>query len=157
VHPVPLAKLAFNNYFTNELFSSAVNNLKNDEHIDYAIKLGMLLKAFVMSFQSSGLTDRNNENIHYIRRPCYEGCPNGTHDDQCQEIYRKRAINAPEIEAMLNNIENIDKTICANGTINVPYILDIDLDYFHYEESLNPQDTSSFYKLIQNASINNYC
>lgn len=135
------------------LFSTAVCNLKNDEHIDYALKVGILRKAFVMSFQSSGQTDRYNENIHYIRRPCYEGCPNGPHDDQCQEIYQKRAINAPEVEAMLNNIENIDKTICENRTIMVPYVLDIDLDYFHYEESLTPQDTSAFYKLIRNASI----
>jgi hypothetical protein len=42
----------------------------------------------------------------------------------------------------------------AIGLSNVdakPYILDIDLDYFHSEKSINPTDTTAFYRLIRNS------
>jgi hypothetical protein len=32
-----------------------------------------------------------------------------------------------------------------------PYVLDIDLDYFHSEKAIEPDDPATFYRLVRNA------
>lgn len=32
-----------------------------------------------------------------------------------------------------------------------PYVLDIDLDYFHSEDAIEPGDAATFYRLVRNA------
>ena len=125
---------------------SFLQNLKHDEHIDFALKKNIVSKSFVISHsRESELRDMNNEDIYYIiRSSCYIGCNKTIHDDECNRKIYDTCIESEFLQDALNNIPVEYKE---------NYILDIDLDYFHTIKSLDPSSKDVFYDLIKNAKI----
>jgi hypothetical protein len=44
-------------------------------------------------------------------------------------------------------------TVGIDDITNQPFILDVDLDYFHTEKSIEPNDPTVFYELIKKAYV----
>ncbi len=116
--------------------------LKNDEHIDAAIKAGFLSKALIYA---EGSYYSDPKRIYTI---------NGNTDYENQPII----INPVYIDNYDNAIEDstlkpefnrftycLSESIWANN-----YILDIDLDFFKTCKSINPKNYSFFKQLINN-------
>lgn len=123
-----------------------LQQLKHDEHIDFAIRKNIITNAFVISYlNETSLTDCDNTNIYYIKRSsCYPGCNKIPHDDECIRTMYDKCIEDEFLQDALNNIPMQYKD---------NYILDIDLDYFHTIRSLEPERMDIFYDLIKNAKI----
>lgn len=120
-----------------------ISELKNDEHIDAAIKLEYFEKALIYSFDS------------YFHRKDRVWTIN--FDDKYEN--QKIIVNSLCIKENNNLIESktlepcfgffddyIDKDLWKGN-----YILDIDLDFFKTEKSILPEDGSFFKSLIDNA------
>lgn len=123
-----------------------IDKLKNDEHIDFATKKNIISQAYVISFEGSSniCEDMQNNKICYLGFICYSGCVKKPHDDECSKINYDRCIESNELNRRTKYIFELGKE---------NYILDIDLDFFHTKKSIHPDDTQSFYELINNASI----
>lgn len=122
---------------------SNISELKNDEHIDAAIKLEFFEKALIYSFDS------------YWNRKDRVWTIDFEEDYQNQKIIvnsicvkeNDNLIETSKLEPCFNIFdEYIDKDLWQNN-----YILDIDLDFFKTKKSIAPQDGSFFKSLIDNA------
>ena len=132
-----LTKLIENNFYS-------IDELKHDEHIDAALKLGFINKALVYSYDS------------YRNKPDRVYCISGDENYANQLV-----INNPR------NYDDNDKVINSKELIYdfqlfqlyIPqevwidnFILDIDLDFFKTCKSIKPKDIS-FFKLLIEKSI----
>lgn len=129
----------------------AIGKLQHDEHIRTAIQAGIVSRAFVVNLSSETHADA----VGHVYATCSGcasiGCPKAIHDDQCE---RSRANQVLESIHLNHEIGVLDAMAQANGEPGVaadPYILDIDLDYFHTQKGIAPGDTTTFYRLVQNA------
>ena len=151
------------NYKDHESIISTIKLLRNDEHIDTALKCNFINKAFVISYDG-GLdkpTSYEFEEIHknletkvqllmgLISLPDIQTYPEsdiyiiGTSD----YIDNSNCISDEFISTMIKKIKvmsNID--IASND-----YILDIDLDYFHTYDSINRNDLDQFKYILSKA------
>ncbi|AWK04789.1 hypothetical protein HYN56_11360 [Flavobacterium crocinum] len=120
-----------------------INDLKHDEHIDAAIRAGIIKKALVYSHDS------------YHNKPDRVYCINGNENYNGQPVINNSQsyhlpstiINSPDLERRLSLF---DLWIPREEWIN-NYILDIDLDFFQTKESITPKDTAFFKALLQKA------
>jgi hypothetical protein len=128
----------------------AIAKLKHDEHIRTAIAAGIVSCAFVINLDGGNLTDPVGHVYEAYSGCASIGCPKAIHDDQCE---RARADQVLESGHLNHEIGVLDAKARANGEPGVaePYILDIDLDYFHTQKGIAPTDTATFYQLVQNA------
>lgn len=128
-----------------------IDNLQNDEHIDFATRKNIVSKVYISSFQvgCDGSQDSYNEKIYYINSLCYSGCSKNMHDDDCNLIRCNRCIESEELVHQFTHISEIN----GDGFIGYNYILDIDLDFFRTMKSIEPNDASIFYRLIRDAAI----
>lgn len=151
------------NYKDHNSLISAIKILKNDEHIDTALRCKIINKAFVISFDGPFDKPASNEfeSMHkdlemkakfmmgLISLPKLQTYPKsdlyvvGTYeyidDDNC--------ISDNFLSEMLKKIKimsHIDIT-------HTDFILDIDLDYFHTYDSLNRDDLNEFRCLLAKA------
>ncbi len=123
-----------------------INNLRNDEHINFAIRKNIVSKVYISSFQGgyNGSQDPYNESVYHINSFCHSECLKNAHDDDCTPIQYDRCIESEELVRQLLYVSEIN-------TDN--YILDIDLDFFHTIRSIEPNDSSAFQRLIRGAAI----
>lgn len=92
-------------------------------------------------------------NIYIPENVCAIGCKRNTHNDDCLIPHFNQCIESIFIDDKLNIMEQMDSRLIANGNMKDKYILDIDLDYFHTTQSINPQNPETFYKLIREAEL----
>lgn len=123
--------------------------LRNDEHIDFAIKGDIISECFIIAYRS----DIDQGKIHPLENTCYIGCNKESHDDDCSIIHWNQAIESILLQHKLSLMNDVKSNLVVNNIITENYILDIDLDYFHTIQSIHPKDTEVFYKLIRNASM----
>lgn len=142
-----LSKVDINN--ENDL-DNAIKNLRNDEHIDFAVKIKIISQAFIIAYQ---IPNNNNDRIYEIENNCYVGCNKKIHDNSCLTLHYNQAIESFLLNEKLCFINNFKKGLVENNKITKNYILDIDLDYFHTVKSIHPGNVNTFYSLIKNASI----
>lgn len=175
-------------YNSETSVATAVQRLKNDEHIDAAIQSGILNAAFVICYsETQGTTseeesyyastcDRFSDNYQpeRTRKPLpprphkYEipygrifiiGSSRGFNWDTtlCTgvNILRKwySALESKWLSAKLSFADEMIRYLGVSNLIDENFILDIDLDYFHSERSLSPNDCSTFHNLIRRAGI----
>ena len=89
-------------------------------------------------------------NIFIIPSDC--SCKKTCHDDECQRSTYDICIDDDWLESRLFIANSMaDSSINIKDIIKENYILDIDLDYFHTVQSIDPQKLSIFYKLILNS------
>jgi len=150
----------------------ALSLLNNDEHIDFAIKAGIISHSFSIQYLKSFGTP-SNEKIRYGEEPkepftyslpenkmfivphvCAIGCDKNGHDDECLILHANQAIESIYLKDQLRKIYrmNITSGLGRLTKKTPPYILDIDLDYFRTKKAISPDDTTIFYELIKNAS-----
>lgn len=156
-----ISKIKIDN--SNSIFD-AIKKLKNDEHIDTAVKCGIINKAFVISYNGSFDQPPSNEftTIHSnietkiklmmgeISLPEIQTYPDadiytiGTagylDDDNCLlDDFMFQMLEKIQIMSGINILET-------------EYILDIDLDYFHTYESLKQNNIDQFKNFIMKAT-----
>lgn len=153
--------------------SSAVDKLNHDEHIDAAIKAGIISHSFSLQLMDCTGT-LSNEEIEYFKIDQIERMlnnmprPNGpyTYSMPQNKMFIIPPGKAITDQDSLNNKnwvledfylqKQIDIIKCVMHSselaCSTPYILDIDLDYFHTVKSVYPDKTNLFYGLIRNAS-----
>jgi hypothetical protein len=123
-----------------------INNLCNDEHINFATRKNIVSRVYISSFQTSynGSQDSYNESVYHINSFCHSHCLKNIHDDDCTLIRYDKCIESEELVRQILHVSEMH-------TDN--YILDIDLDFFHTMRSIEPNDPSIFHRLIRGAAI----
>lgn len=111
-------------------------------------------KRIIECYSHKSTLARLREEIFVVQAP--EGCPeseNGMYilDSECW-------IDDPTIESIylddkLTTINEMMPGLIEDNHFTQEYILDIDLDYFHTVNSINPHDHNTFYNLIRNSKI----
>lgn len=127
----------------------AVHKLCFDEHIRAAVSSGIISRAFAINL--SGETCTEHDGIYEAGAICAIGCDKTPHDDACLITHAAQVLESVYLDhelTQLNEMAQADGLPIAEAA---PYILDIDLDYFHSEKAINPDDPSTFYRLVRNA------
>lgn len=133
---------------------SALERLCNNEHIDFALKKGIISSAVVFSLMGAGICrDYANNRICYIDTVCTGNCNKDSCDDKSQINAYDNVIEGEELLYKLNQINRFIPGFFISNKIRKKYILDIDLDCFNTKKSINPIDMSVFYYLVDNAEI----
>lgn len=151
-------------YKVDETVINAIEKLRNDEHIDAAIKSGIISKAFVISYDASfdnpkvyeesfSVQHHHESKIYTIGNICYVGCEKNRHNDDCIISHFNQAIESIFLDDKLKTIYKMCPDCIKGNLFDKEYILDIDLDYFHTCKSINPKDIKTFHKLIRNSKI----
>ncbi len=94
---------------------------------------------------------RPNDGMFNISTICSIDCAKLTHDDDCAIARDHQVLESLYLDHEIATANNMAKCVGMASVEAAPYILDIDLDYFHSEESINPQNPDTFYRLIRNA------
>jgi hypothetical protein len=148
VDPIMEERLARVSWRDKKTVIDAVADLKNDEQIDAALKLGLFSLAFCINNEhrntdSEGRAIVSNKSIYLIGKECESDCDEKLHAEEVIEsLLLGRLIDRANSLALTAGIEDVTQ---------VPYVLDIDLDYFRTQSSLSPTDDRVFRTLIRNA------
>lgn len=187
--PIAAAEVAAIRRADIETVELAASRLRYDEHIDAAVRAGILDVAFVVAYQDNEAI-RSNEQIALdgapehqplidddgnpttvmlqIRRlaepPFTYAIPDDrivvlpTHFDypwlDRDDLERSYCDAALESLFLADRLGLIDE-ICTSGGVprlfELPFILDIDLDYFNTRQAISPADAQVFHDLIRRA------
>ncbi len=88
-----------------------------------------------------------------VENLCYIGCPRQSHNDDCTIPHYNQAIESALLMKKLSIMKEMYPSFFTDNFFNVPYIIDIDLDYFHTCKAVLPEDTNAFYELIRGAGL----
>jgi len=127
---------------------SAAKDLWNDEHICAACESGIISSAFVVARQSPGKEQRRPF-LTYLPSLCYVGCDEGGHNQECLVRHCDLAIHDDHLEPLLMDCRGFTGILESD----IPFILDIDLDYFRTWKSLEPTRVQYFSRLVSRADV----
>lgn len=89
--------------------------------------------------------------IFVLPPECWVGCMVRPHNDECHYKVSCRILESDYLQRQLGWAEEMANSIGLSSLLDKPYILDIDLDFFHTHKSLVPDDPTVFHQLIRNA------
>lgn len=155
------------NYKDLNSIKKAITHLRNDEHIDAAIRAKIVNKAFVISHD--GYTDKPAPNEHTKiwnnKKKCielmmnnlalptknltYPISSNGIYIVGCSDIDESLVLDSNFLNNKIEVIDNMNRSRIFESS----FILDIDLDYFHTVASVNNGDLEIFYELINKSVL----
>jgi hypothetical protein len=95
--------------------------------------------------------NRPDNGMFTIHSICSIGCEKLPHDDDCVIARDNEVLESIFLDHGLATAKCMAESVGMESAEASPYILDIDLDYFHSSEAINPQNPSTFYRLIRNA------
>ncbi|HDR9798340.1 TPA: UPF0489 family protein [Burkholderia cenocepacia] len=128
----------------------AIGKLHNDEHIQTAIAAGILSRGFVINLCYETCSEPGV--LYEAGSICAIGCMKESHDDECTPVHSAQVLETVYLDHELN-VLNVMAARDGVPTVEAePYILDIDLDYFHSEKAIEPDDPATFYRLVRNAA-----
>jgi hypothetical protein len=157
----------------------AARRLRYDEHFDAAIRSGIIDHAYVINFKDAkGTPSREREawdaqwrgepwqlgdapptgpftytmpdnRIFILPKGCATGCPREPHTEECIRPHFDQAIETPYLQEKLQQIRPMAEAAGIKELLDHPFILDIDLDYFHTAKAMQPDDPSLFHALIR--------
>lgn len=137
---------------TDESMVQAISKLRHDEHIHAATKSGALNASFSIQLSDQGgYVEPNEDGIYVVPYKCAIGCQKKVYDDECNIHHALEIIEAPYLDDQLQRIGEITQSLGLPNIETLPYILDIDLDAFHSIKAVNPDDASTFHRLIRGA------
>jgi len=90
--------------------------------------------------------------IFIVPTGCRVGCTASPHDDNCHYLLSNEVLDAPFLNRQLEWAGEMAASIGISDFLAGPYILDVDLDFFHTDLSLKPKDPSAFHSLIREAT-----
>jgi hypothetical protein len=126
------------NFNDSESVRSAIDKLNNDEHVVAAIKTNIISSAFVLAHNAAN----TNFDIYKEHRI---SCRTVTdHDSVLESSVLDEALIQFNMILDQNNEQRV---------FDGPYVLDVDLDYFNTYKSVDPEDSKTFQKLIENAGL----
>lgn len=125
-------------YRNSEDILQALKYLRHDEHFDYALQCDIIHGA-------SFFTHQNFSVDHDPRLQIIHEAP-VDNDLSTLKAYYSQAL---ESDFLLHNLKTAN--LCINQ-LPQPFILDIDLDYFKGEKSIQPQNADVFADMIRQAS-----
>ncbi|WP_217533030.1 UPF0489 family protein [Vibrio metschnikovii] len=151
----------------------ATDSLRHDEHIDAAIKSGVISHSFSLQLSDSSGTS-SNEVKAYMEIDCIERLYSDVkypEEPYTYSLPENKMFIVPPYKSitdqdLLNNKNSvledfylekqfriIDSVMLSLGTNrkDKPYILDIDLDYFQTVQSVYPTKPNLFYELVRGA------
>jgi hypothetical protein len=151
----------------------ATDSLRHDEHIDAAIKSGVISHSFSLQLSDSSGTSANEVNA-YMEIDCIErriGNVKYPEEPYTYSLPESKMFIVPPYKSitdqdLLNNKNSvledfylekqfrvIDSVMLSLGTNrkDKPYILDIDLDYFQTVQSVYPTKPNLFFELVRGA------
>ena len=111
-----------------------LSRLRHDEHIDFAIRSGMVDQAYLFTHVNFSISD--NPAIHI-----YHEFPG--EDPALLEQYYGQALETPFLRHLFD--------LAGMEFPPAGFVLDIDLDYFKTLRSVAPEDPGVFYELIRRA------
>lgn len=138
-----------------------ISLLKFDEHIDFAVRAGIINRSFAL-VKEDGYNSTVNDNVYSIQREhpeyraqkimeyrptCVPGCRREAHNDDCW------------VEVSWNSIDDvllgdaISKFSQYEPDVFEGFILDIDCDYFTSFRSLTPSSMNIFKELIKRSTL----
>ena len=117
----------------------AVELLRHDEHIDWALRAGIMKRSIIISHEI--FTEPAHPAMSVI-------CPEIWPEPQAVLNSEPEAFTAASSVLETNYLQSALDGFEWNGR----YILDIDLDYFKGEKSIQPQNTDVFADMIRQAS-----
>lgn len=136
----------------DESVAEAIGKLRHDEHIHAATKSGTLNASFSIQLSDQGGYIKPNEDgIYVVPHKCAIGCQKKVYDDECMVHHALEIIESPYLDDQLRRIDEITQKLSLPNIESLPYILDIDLDAFHSIKAANPDDASTFRRLIRGA------
>lgn len=156
-----IEKIDINNHAT---IKEAITKLRNDEHIDTAVKIGIFKKSFSVSYDGSFDKPPSNEwtEMHktdetkipfmmgMIKLPEVLTYPDAKlYEIGTSEILDYENSIADELISFVLSKINIMAKI---DIMQTNYILDIDLDYFKTYDALNRNDLKLFRDLLSQAT-----
>ncbi|HDR8994474.1 TPA: UPF0489 family protein [Burkholderia vietnamiensis] len=128
---------------------TAIDVLWHDEHIRTAVQRGFLSRAFVINLETDNIVDPE---VFGTYGGCdATGCTKPIHDNRCKRTRVDWVLESTYLDHELATLARMAQANGALGPEAEPYILDIDLDYFHSEKAIEPDDPTTFYRLAQNA------
>ncbi|MFA7350682.1 MAG: hypothetical protein WC009_07965 [Methylotenera sp.] len=89
--------------------------------------------------------------IYALPFDCFIGCRAKPHNDDCLIRQSDEIIETRYLNDQIMRASEISRCFGLPDLEAAPYILDIDLDAFHTRRAINPEDPSTFYRLIKNA------
>ena len=95
--------------------------------------------------------DVSGDRVFQIEHNCFIGCSKQSHDDDCYVAQCDQVLEDNYLSDQLQRIGEIAKSIGIDHVLNAPFILDIDLDFFHTAKAISPCKSSAFHQLIRNS------
>lgn len=89
--------------------------------------------------------------IYALPFDCFIGCRARPHNDDCLVRRSDEIIETRYLDDQIARGSEISRCFGLPVLEAAPYILDIDLDAFHTRRAINPENPSTFYRLIKNA------
>ncbi|WP_186043069.1 MULTISPECIES: UPF0489 family protein [Burkholderia] len=136
---------------TSASVKRAIAKLRHDEHIRTAIASGILSRAFVINREGWNRADPAGHVYETYSGCASIGCPKAIHDEDCEIARADGVLESYHLDHEIAELDAKARTNGEPGVVADPYILDIDLDYFHTQKGIAPTDTATFYQLVQNA------
>ena len=127
----------------------AMGKLQNDEHIQTATKAGIVSRAFVVNLSNSTCSECGV--LYEAGSICAIGCVKTSHGDACTPMHWAQVLESVYLDHELNALNTMAAQDGVPAVEAEPYVLDIDLDYFHSEKAIDPADPATFYRLVRNA------
>jgi hypothetical protein len=127
----------------------AIDKLHNDEHVWTAIRARIVSRGFVIHLSSG--TNREPSVLYETGSICAIGCMKASHDDECTSLRSAQVLESVYLDQKLKALNTMAAKDGVPAVEAEPYVLDIDLDYFHSERAIEPDDPNTFYRLVRNA------
>ena len=144
--------LAAIDWRSDDSLAAAIAKLKHDEHIHAGTRSGMLAASFSIQLSdSSGYVEPNEAGLYVVPFKCAIGCSKRVFDDECAIHHAVEIIETRYLDDQLVRLRGITQGLGLPDIETLPYILDIDLDAFHSMKAANPDDASTFRRLIRGA------
>lgn len=160
--------------------TQAIMKLKNDEHVSTATLTKILDWAFCINLSHSTTESREehvwrqhalensirgipfpsppytydvpDNRIFTISAYCAVDCC-GPHTEACAPRHSAQVIESIYLDQQLSIASTMYACVTGGHVLSsAPYILDIDLDYFHSASAIHPKNAQAFYQLIRGAA-----
>lgn len=137
------------NFNSPEQILKAVEKIDNDEHIVAAIQTDIISDALIIAHNAKD-TDLQTYREHRILCKAVDDLQGGgqvTRAD-CDRVLESDFLST-RFQSFSQSLLELNRPLLDD----VPYILDLDLDYFNTRKSISPQDSTFFRRLSKRAGL----